>query len=130
MLQRGEVGHNEAERSQLPAGLTIEGKHMTKTLARLSLATAIIGFAAVPALAATQSSAHTGKVSMSEARQIALRAYPGGRIVKQELEHEHGGSGLRYSFDMRKGNTWREVGVDAMTAKVLENSPEGTHPKD
>lgn len=99
---------------------------MTKTLARLSLATAIAGFVAVPALAAP----HDAKVGMSEARQIALRAYPGGQIVKQELEHEHGGSGLRYSFDMRKGQTWREVGVDAMTAKVLENSPEGANPKD
>ena len=99
---------------------------MTKTLVRLSLATAIAGFVAVPALAAP----HGAKVSMSEARQIALRAYPGSQIVKQELEHEHGGSGLRYSFDMRKGKTWREVGVDAMTAKVLENSPEGANPKD
>ena len=99
---------------------------MTKILVRLSLATALVGFASVPALAAP----HDAKVSMSEARQIALRAYPGGQIVKQELEHEHGGSGLRYSFDMRKGQTWREVGVDAMTAKVLENSPEGANPKD
>ena len=99
---------------------------MIRTLTCLSLATALAGFVAVPALAAS----HGAKVSMSEARQIALRAYPGGQIVKQELEHEHGGSGLRYSFDMRKGKTWREVGVDAMTAKVLENSPEGANPKD
>jgi len=103
---------------------------MMKTLTRLSLATAIIGLAAVPALAAPHNSTHTAKVAMSEARQIALRAYPGSQIVKQELEHEHGGSGLRYSFDVRKGKTWREVGVDAMTAKVLENSPEGANPKD
>lgn len=67
---------------------------------------------------------------MSKARQIALRVYPGGHIVKQELEHERGGSGLRYSFDMRKGKIWREVGVDAMTARGLENSPEGANPKD
>ncbi|HEY5329322.1 MAG TPA: PepSY domain-containing protein [Acidobacteriaceae bacterium] len=102
---------------------------MTKTLT-LALATAIIGFAAAPALAASHSSAHTAKVTMSEARQIALRAYPGAQIVNQELEHEHGGSGQRYSFDMRNGKTWREVGVDAMTAKVLENSPQGANPKD
>ena len=61
---------------------------MTKSLVRLSLATAIAGVVAVPALAAP----HGAKVSMSEARQIALRAYPGGQIVKQELEHEHGGT--------------------------------------
>lgn len=103
---------------------------MTRLLTRLTLATAIIGLAAVPALATTHRSPHGANVTVSEARQIALRAYPGSQIVKQELEHEHGGSGLRYSFDMRKGKTWREVGVDAMTAKVLENSPEGANPKD
>lgn len=103
---------------------------MTRLLTRLTLATAIIGLAAVPALATTHRSPHGANVTVSEARQIALRAYPGSQIVKQELEHEHGGSGLRYSFDMRKGKIWREVGVDAMTAKVLENSPEGANPKD
>ena len=66
---------------------------------------------------------------MSQARQIALKAYP-GRIVKEELEHESGGSGLRYSFDLRKGKHWREVGVDAMTGKVLENKAEKANPKD
>ncbi|MHB8885978.1 MAG: PepSY domain-containing protein [Methylovirgula sp.] len=66
---------------------------------------------------------------MSEARTIALKAFP-GKIIKSELEHEHGGSGLRYSFDMRQGTKWREVGVDAMTGQVLENSPEGANPKD
>ena len=71
------------------------------------------------------------KISVQHARQIALKAYPAGRIMKEELEHEHGGSGLRYSFDMKKGRHWREVGVDAMSGKVLENSSEGTHaPKD
>ena len=99
---------------------------MARILTCLSLGTALAGFVAVPALAAP----YTPRVSMSEARQIALRAYPGSEIAKQELEHEHGGSGLRYSFDMRKGRSWREVGVDAMTAKVLENSPERANPKD
>jgi uncharacterized membrane protein YkoI len=66
---------------------------------------------------------------MSEARQIANNAYS-GQIVKEELEHEAGGSGLRYSFDMRAGKTWREIGVDAVTGKVLENRAEGSNPKD
>ena len=30
---------------------------------------------------------------MDRARQIALNAYRGGKIVKEELEHESGGSG-------------------------------------
>ena len=103
---------------------------MTRLLTRLTLATAIIGLAAVPALATTHRSPHGANVTVSEARQIALRAYPGSQIVKQELELDQAGGGIRYSFDMRKGKIWREVGVDAMTAKVLENSPEGANPKD
>jgi uncharacterized membrane protein YkoI len=68
-------------------------------------------------------------VTLSKARAIALKAFP-GKIVKEELEHERGGSGLRYSFDMRRGKYWREVGVDAMTGHVLESAREGASPKD
>lgn len=64
------------------------------------------------------------KVSLTQARHIALSTYP-GKIVSEELEKEGGGSGLRYSFDIKKGNTTHEVGVDAKTGKVLENSVEG-----
>ena len=82
---------------------------------------------AAPGLATAKS--HKAKISLTQARAIALKAYP-GKIMKEELEHERGGSGLRYSFDMRKGKQWREVGVDAMTGRVLENSREGANPKD
>jgi len=41
------------------------------------------------------------------------------------LEKEKGGSGLRYSFGVKSGKTLYEVGVDAQTGKVLENSKEG-----
>lgn len=57
---------------------------------------------------------------MAHARKIALKAYP-GKIIAEELEHERGGSGLRYSFDIRHGKIVHEVGVDAVTGKVLEN---------
>jgi hypothetical protein len=50
--------------------------------------------------------------------------------MKVELEHERGGSGLRYSFGMNRGSSWHEVGVYAMTGKVLENKTEGANPKD
>lgn len=67
------------------------------------------------------------KISLQKARAIALRAVPGGKITDQELEREAGGSGLRYSFDVKiKGKT-HEVGVDAKTGKVLENSVEGAN---
>ncbi|MDE1888226.1 MAG: PepSY domain-containing protein, partial [Gammaproteobacteria bacterium] len=45
-----------------------------------------------------------------------------GKILKEELEKEKGGSGLRYSFDIRRGKLIHEVGVDAKTGKILENS--------
>ena len=47
-----------------------------------------------------------------------------GERVK-ELEKEKGGSGLRYSFDVKSGNATYEVGVDARDGKVLENDKEG-----
>ncbi len=67
------------------------------------------------------------KISMEKARAIALRAHP-GKIADEELEKEKGGSGLRYSFDIKDGKLTQEVGVDAVTGKVLENAPEGANP--
>ncbi|HEV2594969.1 MAG TPA: PepSY domain-containing protein [Sphingomicrobium sp.] len=67
------------------------------------------------------------KITLAQARQTAVRAHP-GVITDQELEKERGGTGLRYSFDIRnKGKTY-EVGVDARTGKVLENDAEGRNP--
>lgn len=60
-------------------------------------------------------------VKPATARGIALKACD-GKIIAQELEREHGGSGLRYSFDIRKKGIVHEVGVDAKTGDVLENS--------
>lgn len=85
-------------------------------------------------LATMSAQAYTGenlakqaKISIVQARAIALKAHP-GTIVDEELEKEKGGSGLRYSFDIKVGTVTQEVGVDAMTGKVLENKPEGKNP--
>ena len=89
-----------------------------------------VAMVVLPGLASAEAvPAKKPAISMSKARAIALKVYP-GKIIKEELEHEHGGSGLRYSFDMRRGKHWREVGVDAMTGRVLENTREGANPKD
>jgi uncharacterized membrane protein YkoI len=89
---------------------------------------AITILATVPAMAYTgQELANQAKVSISDARAIALKAYP-GKITDEELESEKGGSGLRYSFDIKRGAVTQEVGVDALTGKVLENKKEGQHP--
>ena len=65
------------------------------------------------------------KVTVVQARQIALKAYP-GNIISEELEKESGGSGLRYSFDIRNQKATHEVGVDAKTGAILENSIDKT----
>lgn len=67
------------------------------------------------------------KVTLAQARTAAVRAHP-GVITDQELEKESGGSGLRYSFDIKSGGKTFEVGVDARTGKVLENKAEGPNP--
>lgn len=74
-----------------------------------------------------QSLAPQAKVTMAQARAIALRAHP-GQVTDAELEREGGGSGLRYSFDIRSGGKTFEVGVDAASGAVLENKAEGPHP--
>jgi len=71
--------------------------------------------------------AKNAKISLKTARAIALKSTP-GKITDEELEVEKGGSGLRYSFDIKQGSVTREVGVDAKTGKVLEDSKEGTNP--
>ena len=81
-----------------------------------------------PALAYSgQHLAKNAKITMAQAQTIALQARP-GTVTDKELEREHGGSGLRYSFDIKTASTTFEVGVDAMTGAVLENGPEGSHP--
>jgi uncharacterized membrane protein YkoI len=90
-------------------------------------------FGATGAFAAT--SAHfaganllpMAKVTLAQARSTALAARP-GQITDQELEKERGGTGLRYSFDIKSHGKTFEVGVDARTGKVLENDAEGANP--
>ena len=74
-----------------------------------------------------QSYERHARVSLKEARAIAVKARP-GKITDQELEHENGGSGLRYSFDIKNRQRTYEVGVDANSGKVLENKVEGPNP--
>lgn len=93
---------------------------------------AIIG--ASGAVAATTHHTFTGanlvrhaQVTLAAARAAALVARP-GVITDQELEREGGGSGLRYSFDIKSNGKIFEVGVDANTGRILENAAEGPHP--
>ena len=107
-------------------------KHMNMNIPRDSgIRYGALGLAllfAGPALAYTgEKLAKDATISISEARDIALKAHP-GKITDEELERERGGTGLRYSFDIKSGGATQEVGVDARTGRVLENAKEGKNP--
>jgi uncharacterized membrane protein YkoI len=91
---------------------------------------AIIAGVIAAGVATTAASAYKGEklapqatISLEQAREIALNAYA-GEVTDEELERERGGSGLRYSFDIKNGTVTHEVGVDAKTGQVLENRVE------
>lgn len=105
-------------------------RHSTSTLALSTLAVTFalgLGGAALAAPTAGhlkgQALAGKARLSLDQARAIALRARPGA-ITDQELEKEGGGSGLRYSFDIADAGKSYEVGVDARTGRLLENGQE------
>jgi uncharacterized membrane protein YkoI len=95
-----------------------------KLLVSAALCAVLVGAAGFVSAYAGEELAKYAKVTLPEARAIALKAFP-GKITDEEVEKEKGGSGLRYSFDIKNDGVTREVGVDAKTGKLLENSVEG-----
>ena len=89
---------------------------------KLSLALGLATFAAGAALAAPHAHAPKAKLTMTQARTIALRAAP-GRLISGEYEKE--GGGWRYSFDIQQKGHVQEIGVDANTGRIVENKSEG-----
>ena len=100
--------------------------HSGVTVRILLVASCVTGAAAAQAFAGEEL-AKEAKVTIAQARRIALKIHP-GKITDEELEREEGGSGLRYTFEIRSGKATREVGVDAATGKVLQNQTEGKTP--
>ena len=99
-----------------------------KHIALVVVATVALGGAALAKpLSTTHYAGHElagqAKVDLAHAKAIALKARP-GMITDQELEKEAGGSGLRWSFDIRNKGATYEVGVDALTGRVIENAAE------
>lgn len=87
------------------------------------IAATLLGASAAQATApVAKAKPAVAKVSLSKARAIALKAAP-GKIVKKEYGKEDGG--WRYSFDIKQKGNVQEVGVDAMTGKIVENKSEG-----
>jgi len=78
----------------------------------------VLSVAAVNAYAYTgQKLAGEAKITMEQARTMALKIHP-GKIIEESLEREKGS--LRFSFDIRDGKVTHEVSVDAKTGKIQE----------
>jgi uncharacterized membrane protein YkoI len=100
---------------------------MKKFMIGTAVAALMLGSAAGASVSSTMYSGHemakNVKITLVQARAAALKARP-GKIMDQELEKEQGGSGMRYSFDIKSHGKTIEVGIDAMTGAVLENGAE------
>jgi uncharacterized membrane protein YkoI len=97
------------------------GKKLTAIMLCGAITTGAAAATLSPARAFTgEELAAQAKLTLDEARAIALKVFA-GEIASEELEKEKGGSGLRYSFDIKNGSVVHEVGVDAKTGKILEN---------
>ena len=103
------------------------GGHDADEISRRLFCLSRLGYATGAAAYTGEELAQKAKVTIDQARSIALKARH-GTITDEELEREKGGSGLRYSFDIKSNKVIYEVGVDARTGKVLENVREGAHP--
>jgi uncharacterized membrane protein YkoI len=105
----------------------IQGKNMTKSphfFARALLGALILTTATASYALEGGRLAKEATITLDQARDAAMKAQP-GKILDQELEHRKAGSGLRYSFDIKVGTVTHEVGIDAKTGSVLQNSAEG-----
>ena len=101
----------------------IRGRNIIATL----LAGSALAFCTTAMAYPGEELAKDAKIDIGAARALALKARP-GKITDEELEKEKGGSGLRYSFDIKVGSKTYEVGIDAVTGKLLENRREGKNP--
>jgi uncharacterized membrane protein YkoI len=72
-------------------------------------------------LALTPLFGQTRKINKDQAKAIALKLHP-GKVKSAELEKEHGVQ--LYSFDIQTKEGIREVGIDAGSGKVIEDSLE------
>ena len=86
--------------------------------------TQIVTFVSVFAIggAALATAAPTPRISMAQARAMALRLAP-GKLISSEYEKE--GGIWRYSFDIQQRDHVQEIGIDGRTGKVVENKSEG-----
>ncbi|RYE94656.1 MAG: peptidase M4 [Oxalobacteraceae bacterium] len=96
---------------------------------KITFTAALVGLAALTATAAVANgpAKPTAKLSMAQARAIALKNAP-GKVVESDYENEKGG--WRYSFDIRQGRRIHEIGVDANSGRIVEDAYESAKDKD
>lgn len=97
---------------------------MWKNLSKKVRALILAGVAVVIMLAAVLIGSLALRVDVSKAREAALAAAGGGEIIGQEIDQE--GLWNEYSFEIRNGDTWYEVDVNAFGRVTgLESSQGG-----
>ena len=83
---------------------------------------ALAAISGVPAVATAAPKPPAAKITMAQARAIALRTAP-GRVISAEYEKE--GGIWRYSFDIQQKGHVQEIGIDGRTGRIVENTSEG-----
>jgi uncharacterized membrane protein YkoI len=83
---------------------------------------AFLALAAIVIPAAALAAPPAPRLTVAQARTIALRAAP-GKVISAEYEKE--GGARRYSFDIQQRGHVQEIGVDGRTGRIVENKSEG-----
>jgi uncharacterized membrane protein YkoI len=84
--------------------------------------TIALGLAAIALAGTAQAAAPRPRLTMAQARSIALRAAP-GKVISAEYEKE--GGIWRYSFDIQQRGHVQEIGIDGRNGRIVENKSEG-----
>ena len=87
---------------------------MFKQLKGVKRGAALGGAAAAAALVIVFSASLLLRVDAARAQEVALAAAGGGEVIAQEIDRE--GLWNEYSYDIRNGETWYEVEVNAFGA--------------
>ena len=82
----------------------------------------VIALVTVGSTAIAAAKAPTPRVSMVQAKAMALKLAP-GKLISSEYEKE--GGIWRYSFDIQQRGHVQEIGIDGQNGKVVENKSEG-----
>jgi hypothetical protein len=101
--------------------------NLYRSLIPVALCAGLVGGATVGLTYTGEELANDAKITLADARAIALKTFS-GEIKAEELEKEKGGSGLRYSFDIEKGRVIHEVGITLRPVGCLKTASKACTP--